>query len=201
MDNEKQKSFDNDIDAALNIVREDDSVLPDAKVYQFPERADNAEAETVTADVAETAVASSTPEKRSKVREALSLGLIATVAVLAAPRPGFMTESPEPPKSPTTLLEGAEQAPQTPFNPETDKAIIKIRVKQNDTEKNSPSEAVLNDNRVIEYMNKHPEESSSLETSANSLPGSAEKIVITSRDVDGDGDKDTVAVPVDVSDE
>ncbi len=137
----------------------------------------------------------SLPEKRKRTREVLSLGLVGLVAVIAAPRPGFITESPEPPESPKTLIEGAEQSAKIPFDPTKDELILDgtIRVKPNNSAKNTPSEATLSDPRVVDYIAAHPDESSSLETSVNSLPGSTEEIVIVSDDVDGDGDLDTVA--------
>ena len=194
MDTEKQKSFDNDIDSAIELTREHDEAAPDAKVYQFPE---STPSEVVgDASSEEASVNEESPERRKYIREALSLGLVAAVAVLAAPRPGFMTENPEPPESPTTLLEGAEQAPMTPFDPDADHALFKVRVKKNNPAKNTPSEATFSDSRVVNYMATHPAESSALETSINSLPGSTEEIAIARRDVDDDGDLDTVALPV-----
>mgnify|MGYP000854685729 CR=1 FL=1 len=124
-----------------------------------------------------------------------ALGATAAVlgtAWLAAPR---SHDAPLPDDKKTFSEEVAESA-QKPYDPAKDELVIDgIRVKPGNPDRNTPSEAVLGDPRVKAFVEANPDESSSVTTSAMSLPGGNEAGIVM-RDVDHDGDKDAVAVQI-----
>jgi hypothetical protein len=133
-----------------------------------------------------------TPElSRNARRTITALGAATAVlgtAWLAGPR---SHDAPQPDDK-KNFTEQVIESAHTPYDPATDELVIDgIRVKPGGT----PSEAVLGDPRVKAFVENHPDESSSVTTSAMSLPGGDEAGIVM-RDVDHDGDKDAVAVEV-----
>lgn len=133
--------------------------------------------------------------ERSPGRVLTALGATAAVlgtAWLVAPR---SPDAPQPDDTKNFTEQVAESA-NHPYDPAKDELVIDgIRVKPGNPELNTPSEAVLHDPRVKEFVVDNPDESSSITTSAMSLPGGNEAGIVM-RDVDHDGDKDAVAVQI-----
>lgn len=125
-------------------------------------------------------------------RIALVGAVAGTAAWLFAPK---HDDAPDP--TPPTYSEQAEQSAEHPYDPAKDTLIVDdIKVMPNNSHKDTPSEAVLNNEEVNQYIDTNPDESTSLYASATSLDDHPEYAVVE-RDIDGDGDKDAVAVPVD----
>lgn len=123
-----------------------------------------------------------------------ALGMTAAVAGtawLAAPR---AHDTPQPDNNKSFAEKVADSA-KVSGNPAEDFVVNGIRVKTNDPNRNTPSEAVLNDPRVKAYEKANPDEVSSITDSAMALPGGKE-FGIAMRDVDHDGDKDAIAVEI-----
>jgi hypothetical protein len=119
------------------------------------------------------------------------VGIAATANVLnAAP------DKPAPVK-PESFTEKVQESAQVPYDPRTDELkIANIRVKPGSPNKNNPSEAVLRDPEVQQFVENNPDEASSVTTSAMSMPADTREAAVVMRDVDHDGDDDAVAVPV-----
>lgn len=122
----------------------------------------------------------------------LGVAGVATAVVLGGQAVTGNTPPPEPKK---TLIEHAQDAASKPYDPATDTIVIKGLTIGPSSKNGTASEAVLNDPQVQSYIAKHPDESSSLTTSAESLNSSDAPFDVVKRDIDGDGDTDAVAVP------
>jgi hypothetical protein len=121
---------------------------------------------------------------------ALAVGALAAVAAVA-PR-GH--DSPEPLTK--NLEEQVIDSAQIPYNPATDTLVVKnITLKPGKSDANTPSEAVLGNLDVKLYAVDNPDEAPLITTSAMSLP-TASHYALVERDVNKDGDPDTIAVPV-----
>jgi hypothetical protein len=117
-------------------------------------------------------------------------GIAGTAMALSGPQ-----EQPKQPVQPESFTEQVQESAQTPYDPATDELVINgIKVKPANANRNNPSEAVLGSEKVQEFVAQHPDESSSITTSAMSLPSDAKEAGIVLRDVDHDGDTDAVAV-------
>lgn len=131
------------------------------------------------------------PDRRLKPGKiAGAVGVLGVAAWALLPRPD------QPPAPvPETFAEKVADSAQKPYNPDTDEIVIDgIRIKPNNPERNTPSEAVLHHPDVKAYVAAHPDESSAVTTSAMSLSSSKEGYALVERDVDSDGDNDTLAV-------
>lgn len=132
-------------------------------------------------------------ERRSGVPGALlALGAIGTTAWLS----GAFSGDNEPAPVPATYAEQAADAAKKPYNPATDTIVIgNMRIQPGNPAFDTPSEAVLGNNEVKQYEAANPDEVSSVTSSALALdvPDSA-NIGLVERDIDGDGDKDAIAV-------
>ncbi len=122
------------------------------------------------------------------------VGAAALVALGFAPRG---QEAPAPSPQPETYTDKAQDSAQHAYDPSKDELVIDgIRIKPNDSNLNSPSEAVLGNTEVATYIVNNPDEAASIEASSLSLPTNASgEYVVVSRDIDADGDADAVAVP------
>jgi hypothetical protein len=164
-----------------NIGRNDDvAIAREVGMTEF----DNSKTETQT-----------TRTERTPGRVLTALGATAAVlgtAWLAAPR---SHDAPQPDEHKDFTEQAAESAHE-PYDPAKDDLVIgNIRVKHGDPKRDTPSEAVLSDPRVKEFVAEHPNESSSITTSAMSLPGGKEAGIVM-RDINHDGEKDAVAVEI-----
>lgn len=136
---------------------------------------------------------STASRERSPVREIAAIGVVAAAALVAMPRPGGEAPAPAEPSYTEAVQESVQEAPS--YNPETDEIVIDgIRIKPNNSAKNTPSEAVLSNPEVRDYMADHPEEKAAIITSANTLPGMTQEAGVARRDVNGDGNPDTIAI-------
>lgn len=129
-------------------------------------------------------------EKNKNILKIVSVPAVALAAVALA-----SSQDADPTTVEKTYQEHAQDAAQTPYDPATDELVIdNIRVKPNNDKKNNPSQAVLNDARVQDYADQHPEESTSLTASSMALSSHSNEFVVVKRDIDNDGDTDAVAV-------
>jgi len=136
-------------------------------------------------------------EHRTKevVKNIAAVGTVAAAAFLAMPRPGGEAPAPAEPSYTEAVQESVNTAPS--YNPETDELVFKgVRVKPNNSAKNTPSEAVMSYPKTIDYIAEHPSEKTAIVTSAELLPGMTQEAAIALRDVDGDGDMDAIALRV-----
>ncbi len=92
-----------------------------------------------------------------------------------------------------SYTELAQESAQIPAS-STDTVLLKnIKLNVNDSDKNSGSEAILNNKRVQQFMDDNPDERAAIISSANALPA-AGKYAIVERDINGDGEGDAIAV-------
>jgi hypothetical protein len=195
---EKQTSFETDVDQALAIVADSGE---SSNVIQFPtERVssdgqshDNGnQAQSIGSEPTTVEQTDSSNERNLKfVPTAALLTATALTALAIAPRGG---DAPAP--QPESFTDKVQESAQTPYDPSKDELVIDgIRIKPGNALRNTPSEAVLSDREVKAYIDRHPEESSSLTSSAMVLPtNETGEYVVVKRDVDKDGDRDSVAV-------
>lgn len=138
-----------------------------------------------------------TPELTRKQK--LMRRLIVPIAVAAGLGVGnhLYSDGPEEedvtPISSTEYLDDAVDAAQDPYNSETDSKIVSNITP--DSENPTASEAVQNNEQVKDFMKNNPDEVPSIIASSNSLGNVTYSIDLVGRDIDGDGDKDAVAVP------
>lgn len=133
--------------------------------------------------------------ERNRSRELAAIGMVAAAAFVALPRISGEAPTSAEPSYTEAVQESVKMTPS--YNPETDEIVIDgIHIKPNNPAKNTPSEAVLSNSEVRDYMAEHPEEKAAIITSANSLPSMTKEAAIALRDVDSDGDTDAIAIQV-----
>ncbi len=134
-------------------------------------------------------------ERRSRMPETLlALGAIGATAWLS----GAFSGDNEPSPLPATYAEQSADAAKKSYNPATDTIVIGgMRIQPGNPKFDTPSEAVLGNSEVKQYEAANPDEVSSITSSALALdvPDGA-TIGLVERDIDGDGDKDAVAVEI-----
>jgi hypothetical protein len=135
-----------------------------------------------------------TDQGPSRLAKAGLVGAAALVALGFAPR---STDAQESVPEQKTYVDLAQESAQQPYDPTTDELVIDgIRVKPADESRNTPSEALLSNPEVANYIAQNPDEAASLEASSLDLPtNESGEYVVVGRDIDNDGDTDAVAVP------
>ena len=175
---------------------------PSAEVIPFPvDRISTAvrvpsETNPFPSDDAEP-VATQLPETEPKK---INLKLMFGVGGAALLALGFLPRShdaPAPAPTPESLIDQAQESAQTPYDPSTDELLIgNIRLKPNNPNLNSASQAVLGNPDVQAFTAANPDEATSIEASAMVLPtDTSGEYAVVARDIDNDGDTDAVAVP------
>lgn len=128
-------------------------------------------------------------------RKLIAIGLTAVAAATTAWIAGPRSHDAPQPNDTKTFAEQAADSAKVSGNSAEDFVVNGIRVKTNDPNRNTPSEAVLNDPRVKAYEQANPDEVTSITASAMALPGGKE-LGIVMRDVNHDGEKDAIAVEI-----
>jgi len=127
-------------------------------------------------------------------KSAAAVGTVAAVAFLTLPR--HSAEVPAPVEK--SYIDQAQEQAQIPLNKD-DKIIIDgIRLRANNPDKNSASEAILSNKDVKEFIAENPDEQSGITASAMVAPEASEYALVE-RDINDDGEDDTIAVPVETS--
>lgn len=131
-----------------------------------------------------------TDDGRSIVPIMAGVAAVAAVATLAGPALRHDTPAPEPKK---TYVQKVEESANKPYDPSKDTIVINgIKIKPGNPDKNTPSEAILSNRKVQEFVDANPNQSAAITTSA--MTGSGSEFAVVERDVDGDGDMDAIAV-------